>query len=350
MRKNEKEAENKEKFEFSAVTFTPSGIIIPDIVEKRSNRGWVMWGDDNKMPDYLWDNYLKCSNLQTIVNTITDYTMGEGVTVEGVDEKGIEEEIEKMVFDYVLFGGFTMECIRNREGNVVTIKHINIQWVRVSEDFKEAWISPKWGSYTGKDVVKLPLYDPNEKQSHFILYYKGPISRSINPIPMYVSSLKSIAILNNVRNFHLKNLENGFTSSVVISLNNGIIKQREMERIKDEIVKNHTGSSNAGNFILLNAQDKEHAPTILRLNADNFGDLYKALSESSVNDIYTAFRINPVLLGVNIPSGFQAVEYENIFNLYYRTVILPIQNHFKKEFRKVGVVLGFSKFKINWSE
>jgi hypothetical protein len=69
----------KENFEFGSVLYTPSGIGISDIVDKKTNNKWVSWGEDNKLPYILWDNYLKNSTLSSIVNSMVDYIMGEGV-------------------------------------------------------------------------------------------------------------------------------------------------------------------------------------------------------------------------------------------------------------------------------
>ena len=340
----------QENFEFSSVALTPSGPVVPDIMDRKTNKEYVNWGEDNKLPDYLWDNYLKCSNLQAIVNTVVDYVCGDRIVIGNFPYENIEDDIRNAAFDYVLFGGFAFECIRNRVGDIVRVNHIGVSHIRVDEELTTAFIAPRWNQYSSKDITKLPLYNPKEKQDHFVLYFRGNITRGINPVPCYISALKSIEILNNTRNFHLRNLENGFTSSVVISLNNGIIKQRELEKIKEDLEANYTGSSNAGKVIIVNAQDKEHAPTIERLQADNFGDLYKSLSESSVNDIFIAFRINPVLLGTNVSGGFNPVEYQNIFEMYNRTFVRPMQHSIAKVLEKIGIDVKFEKFKIDWVE
>ena len=166
---------------------------------------------------------------------------------------------------------------------------------------------------------------------------------------MYIASLKSIEILNNVKNFHLNNLTNGFTASTIINLNDGTIKTRELSEIKKQLEEKFTGSSNAGKFILMNGGDKEHEATVVRLDADNFGDLYKALTESSENDLFVAFRINPMLVGVNVQTGFSKEEFENAFALYNSTVITPIKNIFIKHFEKLGITISFKDFKINWA-
>ena len=136
------------------------------------------------MPKILWDNYLKCSNLQTIVNAIYDYIVGEGITTNF--SKYITEVIEKCIFDDIVFGGFAVECLRGRSGKIVQINYMNVMNVRVNEDLTTAYLSNKWGSYSGKDIIELPLYNPNETQNHFIYFNRGKITRNINPTPTYI--------------------------------------------------------------------------------------------------------------------------------------------------------------------
>lgn len=334
--------------EMKFATVTPHGIIVPDVVDKKTSKKYINWGEDNKLPNYLWDNYLSCSNLQAIVNTVVDFVIGEGVDTV-FSQKDFADNIQKWVTDYILFGGFTVEALRNRNGDIAQLNYINVMNVRVDEELTTAFLSNNWGSWSGKDIIELPLYKEDEKQPHFIYYFRGNITRNINPIPMYIASLKSIEILNNVKNFHLNNLTNGFTASTIINLNDGTIKTRELAEIKKQLEEKFTGSSNAGKFILMNGGDKDHEATVVRLDADNFGDLYKALSESSENDLYVAFRINPMLVGVNVQTGFSKEEFENAFALYSSTVITPIKNIFIKQFEKLGVPVSFRNFKINWA-
>lgn len=334
--------------EMKFATVTPHGIIVPDVVDKKTSKKYINWGEDNKLPNYLWDNYLSCSNLQAIVNTVVDFVIGEGVDTV-FSQKDFADNIQKWVTDYILFGGFTVEALRNRNGDIAQLNYINVMNVRVDEELTTAFLSNNWGSWSGKDIIELPLYKEDEKQPHFIYYFRGNITRNINPIPMYIASLKSIEILNNVKNFHLNNLTNGFTASTIINLNDGTIKTRELSEIKKQLEEKFTGSSNAGKFILMNGGDKEHEATVVRLDADNFGDLYKALTESSENDLYVAFRINPMLVGVNVQTGFSKEEFENAFALYNSTMITPIKNIFIKQFEKFGVPVSFRNFKINWA-
>lgn len=346
--------ENKEELLKFAIVSNNSGEEVVNVIDKKNSSGrWVSWGAKNNIPRILFDNYLKCSNLQTIVNAIYDYIIGEGIVLNNVTDEERSEKIinviEKCILDDIIFGGFAVEGIRSRMGDIVEVNYVNVMDVRVNEELTTAYISNKWGSYSGKDILELPLYDKAQKQNHFIYFNRGKLTRNINPIPTYIASLKSVEILNATRNFHLNNLKNGFNVSAIINLNNGNIKSKELDEIKNRLEKNFTGSENAGKFMLVNNPDKEHEATVARLNADNFSDLYQALDKSSKDDLYVAFRINPILVGQNVATGFSKEEYEHAYKLFDATVIKSWKNKIKKSFKEVlDLEVDFIPFKIDW--
>ena len=100
--------------------------------------------------------------------------------------------------------------------------------------------------------------------------------------------------------------------------------------------------------MLINNPDKQHSATVERLNADNFSDLYQALDKSSKEDLYVAFRINPILVGQNVATGFSKEEFEQAYKLFDTTVIKSWKNKINKCFNDLGIEVTFNPFKINW--
>lgn len=339
-----------ELIEFSQVKMS-----IPEIIDKKTSKKYINWGDDNKYPNYIWDSYLKCSNLQAIINTLSDYIIGEGVLSDyeyiSDDGENINEVLKKCIFDYILFGGFAIECIRNKQGKIVRLNYQNVMNVRVDEELTTAYLSNSWGSWSGKNVVELPLYDKSEVQDHFLFYYRGHITRNINPIPIWTSALKSVEVLNQTRVYNLNNILNNFNGSVLISLNGTQLKSEEVKEIKRRLEDQYTGAENAGKIVVVNSPNEEGKVDIIRLQPDNASDLYKNLQESSIDDLFVAFRINPILLGKNNSnSGFSKQEFAEAYKLYNKTVINPLQNNIIRALKALGIEIKFNEFKIDWDE
>ena len=151
-----------EKLNLSALNLPTKAI--PSVIDRKSSRGYVNWGKDNKLPQYLFDTYLGCSELQSLVNTISDYILGAGIesnySLESDNGDTLEEVIQKCILDYVLFGGFSVECIRNKVEQVVRVNYVNVMNIRVDEALTTAYISNEWNTWSARDLVTLPLF-PN---------------------------------------------------------------------------------------------------------------------------------------------------------------------------------------------
>lgn len=327
-----------------------------DIVDCGGSRGsFIKWGEDNKFPQFIWDNYLRCSDLQSLVQTTVDYIIGSDILVTKdsslLSQEPLEEIVRRCVFDYILFGGFAVSCVRNNGGDkIVRIKYQNVMNIRVNEELSIAYLCGKWGTYTSKGVVELPLYNPCEEQSQFLLYYRGDITRNINPISIWQSALKSVEVLNNTRLYNLRNIQNNFSANVMISLNGTSIKNKELEDIKRKLSDGYEGADNAGKTLLINNANSDGKVEVVRLDSDKASDLYVQVQNSSIEDLYGAFRINKVLVGKNINTGFSRVEYQDIYAIYKSTVIEPLRKNIIKVFKSIGIGIAFEDIKIDWSE
>lgn len=325
------------------------------IDSKSSGFPYVKWGVDNKLPYDIWNNYLNCSELQSLINTTVDYIIGDGITSSNYahlsdDGDNIDEVVRKCVFDFVLFGGYAVECIRNQRGEIVRVNYQNVMNVRIDEDLTTAYLSPKWNNYSTKNVVTLPLYDTTQQQPHFIYFYRGAITRGIYPVPMWFSGMKSVHTLNETRTYNLRNIQNNFAANVMIALNGTSIKSKELQEIKDKLELGYSGADNAGKTLIINNANADGKVEITRLESDKAADLYKNVQDSATNDLYTAFRINKMLVGQNVQTGFAAQEFENAYALYDATTIRPIRNNIQKQFSKLNISIMFNSLIINWKK
>ena len=165
---------NERSLQFCSL-FKEKSCVTNIIDSKSSGFPYVKWGVDNKLPYDIWDNYLNCSELQSLINTTVDYIIGDGITSSNYahlsdDGDNIDEVVRKCVFDFVLFGGYAVECIRNQRGDIVRVNYQNVMNVRIDEDLTTAYLSPKWNNYSTKNVVTLPLYDASQQQPHIIYF------------------------------------------------------------------------------------------------------------------------------------------------------------------------------------
>lgn len=321
----------------------PRDKYVPSCIEVvRTGGNYVYWGNDNKFSQYLWNLYLKSPILGSIINGTADFIMGNGLTVNGFDKDRISEDgntledtIKKLAIDYLIFGGFAVKVCLNFNHQVADIHWVDIQNIRVNEEETVAYYYPK--GFKRLDLEeKYPIYDSTVEYPTYIFYYKGHISRGHYPIPRYIGALQAIETSTEISKFHLRNIRNNFASSYIVNYNNADFTEEEKAEIKNGLRDNFSGADNAGNFMLAFNESKENAVSIEQIPENEFDKKFEALKESTMKDIFVAFRCSQQLFGFTTEgTAFNSQEFDEAFKLYNKTCVVPMQDDITRAFNKI---------------
>lgn len=328
---------------------------IPNSKEtKIPGKNFVIWGDDNKFPTYLYELYSKVSTLQSVINGTSDFVLGEGLEQDVIinsKSETLSTLISKLVVDYLIFGGFAINIIRNYQGEVSELYYVDFSKVRSNERNDVFYYSDDWSKSYGRVKTSLiPVFNSKDTDiASSLFYYKGNKTRSVYPTPLWNASIESCEIEKKINDFHLNAISNGFSGNYVFQFLNG----EPTDDIRDEIEKNITekfaGSENAGRFLLVFNQDAEHKMELQKIESDNLDEKYQALAKRSREQIFIAFRATPNLFGLPTETtGFNEQEFNEAFKLYNKTTISPIQRIFKETFKKIlNIDINFISFNLN---
>lgn len=338
---------------------------IPQLTEvESSSKGFVLYGDDNLYPQYLYELFLDVSSLKTVIEGTSDYVAGDDAVcnVRGfefeVNRKGMtaRELIQLLARDYLLYGGFAVEVIRNANGDVAELNHLDFRYCR-SDKFGECiWynedFSKKWAR-TSKSIIYPKFVRENRDIPASILYVKNSNSTTY-PIPRYSGALKACEIERHIDEYHLNSLENGFAGSYLINFLNGIPTDEQKKEIEKNLASKFSGSKNAGRLVLNFANGKDNAATLEKLDVEDFGDKYKAAAQRSREQIFTAFQASPVLFGLsNASTGWNDQDFKEAFKLYNKTTVRGIQRVITDSMDKIfGVKESFTikPFTVDWED
>lgn len=327
-------------------------------VKQVKNCKYLKYGTDNLFPQYIYELYTHSGQMSAIIDTMKDYIQGNGIVSnykEIVNRKGdtFDLFIEKLIIDYLLFGGFAFQIIRNKGHEICELNWLDFRYIRVNEDEDLIFYNKEWSN--GR--VQPKVYDRywnGSIQPNSVFYYKGRQTRNQYPEPCYLAALTSLEISTQIPDYHLNNLTNGFHPSAIVNFNNGSnLSEDVMDEIEDKIKEKFTGTKNATKIMLSFNDDTDHATTIERLADEGNVDIYNTLKESTEKDIYTAFRISKLLLGNGEDNtGFSKQSFLESFALYQKTTIQPIQKELEKVINGVlgDGALHFDKFTVDWSE
>ena len=151
-------------------------------------------------------------------------------------------------------------------------------------------------------------------------YYYSPVD--------YQGGLQYCELEEEVANYHLNNIKNGMSPSMLINFNNGVPTEEERYIIENKVAEKFSGSSNAGKFILAFNDNKELAATIEPVQLNDASQQYQFLADEAMRKIMVSHRVtSPMLLGIKDQTGLgnNADELMTASQLFDNIVIRPMQ-------------------------
>ena len=335
----------KQKYEGDIRVVELATYTAPKIIED-SRKDFVMYGEDNNYYQYLIDIFNGSPTNHACINGISEMIFGKGIDALDSSNKPdeyaqmisllSEDVIRKVVYDYYLMGGAAIQVIYGKgRKKIAQIEHIPVETLRAEKVNDEGVIGgyyyfSDWSKYktsdqptrisafgTSKDPIEILFIKPYKAG----YYYYSP--------PAYTGGLQYAELESEVANFHMNNIMNNLSPSMIINMNNGIPDEEQRSLIEKKIADKFTGSSNAGRFILSFNDNNESQATIEPIQLSDAHNQYQFLSTESQEKILVAHRIvSPMLLGVknNTGLGNNADELEKASILMDNMVIRPYQN------------------------
>lgn len=317
-----------------------------DNTEKTINgKDFISWGENNAYPQFLLDCYNNCSTLQSIINGTGDFIVGNNVICNVNDFKDtinkngdtMVDLLNKLANDYLIFGAFAIQIVRNMAGQVAELYWMDINKVRTDKKNEVFFYSEDWAkSYGRVKYITYPKFKPNDDNATSVFYYKNPMSRTIYGQPLWNASVKNVMIDRAITDFQNNEIHNNFMGSKMISFNNGIPDDALKSEIERNLNEKFAGAANAGRFLISFAESKTNAPVVVDLGTNDFASRYVELEKRNTNQLFVAFRAQPILFGLlKENNGFSQDEYLQAFALYNRTVVKPIQIKLIDAFDKI---------------
>lgn len=356
------------EFEMSFAAIDPfyeSNIIEPTEKEIRG-KDFISWGDENNYPDYLFGLYRDVTTLRTICNGIADYVVGEKVYSPFMTSREAEELIHSLALDLAIYGGFALEIHRGLDAKIKKVKYLDIRSVRSDRKNTKFYYSEDWGHTVGRvKYLEFLAFDKDEpyrimengerKVIGTSIYMFKNSHNSVYPSPMYAGNgCWAAEIEKAVVQYNLNSITNGFSGSYIVNMNGGKPEDKIKEEIEENFREKFTGFRNAGRPVLCWNKDKDHQTEIVKVESDDFGDRYEALTKNSKQELFSAFRAHPVIFGMPVDgTGFNDQDFSEGYKLFSKTVVQPMQ---RKICNALDEIFGdtdsvtITPFSIDWTE
>jgi DNA-binding Lrp family transcriptional regulator len=291
------------------VSFIKFADVKVPVMKELPNKGWVMFGEDNKFPNMLLNMFNKSSKHNGIVLGKVNYIVGKGfdnVTQANAYENS-NEILKKLSTDIEVFGGCYIEVQYNELGKIGAYYHVPYHKVRSNKDNTQFFVKD-WESYKKNDEPKVFLaYNPNQdvkmlRNQTQILYYKeyrpGVETYSY---PGYMGALNAIQTDIEISKYHLSTITNGMFASKMISFFEGIPSEEEKREIEKGFKSKFTGSENAGNIVLNFGKDPAKRPQLDDLSSTELDKHFDILAKSIQQELFAGHQVvSPMLFGVRV--------------------------------------------------
>ena len=322
-----------------------SSYTTPEIKEY-NNREWVSYGEDNDYFQFLIDRYNGSPTNNAIINGISELIYGKGLDATDSGRKPEQyaqmkslfkkECLRKATSDFKMMGQCAFQVIYSQDHQMINeVYHMPIETLRAEKCNEDGEIEGYYYAKSWADVnanketpTRIPAFGFSNEGIEILyikpyragFYYYSPVD--------YQGGLQYCELEEEVANYHLNNIKNGMSPSMLINFNNGVPTEEERYIIENKVAEKFSGSSNAGKFILAFNDNKELAASIEPVQLNDASQQYQFLADESMRKIMVSHRVtSPMLLGIKDQSGLgnNADELMTASQLFDNIVIRPMQ-------------------------
>ena len=338
----------------------------PAVVED-NRKQWVAYGKDNNYFQYLIDRYNGSATNNAIINGMTELIYGKGLHATDASRKPEAYAqmmslfkrtcLRKVTFDLKALGQAAFQVIYNKDkSKIVQVAHMPIETLRMEKMNEDGEIT---GYYYSKDwtkirkrgyePVRIPAFGHGAKGEALEIFCIKPYRSGFyyySPVD-YQGGIPYAELEEEVANYHINNIKNGLSPSMLINFNNGVPTEEERELIERRIVQKFSGSSNSGKFILAFNDNKEMAASIEPVQLSDASEQYQFLADESMRKLMVAHRVtSPMLMGIkdNTGLGNNADELKTASLLFHNTVVRPLQEMILDA---IDDILAFNDISLN---
>jgi hypothetical protein len=316
----------------------------PQISEDKK-KDWVNYGQDNNYYQYLIDLYTNSTTNNAIINGVSGMIYGKGL--DALDSSTKTDEyaamrsifhdkcLKKVALDLKLLGEASFQVLY-KDGKVVRAEHFPRQTLRAEKCNEEGEIEAyyyfhDWGKLKPTDKPKrIASFGFGNGKEPEIEIIKKYVSGYDYYCPVdYQGGLAYAELENEVSDYLINDVQNGFSGTKVVNFNNGVPDREKQMQIKNDVMHKLTGSRGEKVIIAFN-NNAESKTTVDDIPLNDAPAHYEYLSNECSNKLMVAHRItSPLLLGIrtgNNGLGNNADEIKTASLLFQNVTIKPYQD------------------------
>jgi hypothetical protein len=330
------------------------------VIQESKRDAWVEFGEDNNYFQFIIDRYVNSTTNSAVINNVSRLIYGRGLSALDANKKPNEyaqmmalfnaDCIRKIVLDRKMFGQFAMQVHYDKaHKKILKAYHIPVNLLRAEKCNKDGEIEGYYYSDNWEDTKKyvpkrIPAFGYSNEQVEILYSKPYAVGMKYYALPDYQGGLPYAKLEEEIADYLINEVQNGFSGRVVINFNNGVPTEEQQQIITGKVNSQLTGPGGKKVIIGFNA-NQESKTTVDQMPVNDAPDLYNSLSEECVKKIMLAHNVtSPLLFGLGSANGFSsnADEIKNASILFDNMVIKPIQDQIIDSFDKILHFNGIS--------
>ena len=314
----------------------------PEIKESKRD-AWVEYGEDNNYYQYLIDRYTNSTTNNAIINNITRLVYGKGLSAVDASRKPNEyaqmmalfskECVRHMVSDLKMLGQCAVQVIYSKDRKKISkVYHVPVQLLRAEKcnekgEVEAYYYCDNWQDLRNFTPKRIPAFGYSNEPIEIMFIRPYSVGMKYYSYVDYHGALPYAQLEENISNYLINEVNNGFSGRAVINFNNGVPSEEQQLMIKQQVLNQLTGTKGEKVIIAFN-NNQDSKTTVDSMPVNDAPDLYNTLSEECLRKIMLGHNVtSPLLFGVASTNGFSsnADELQNSFVLFDNMVIRPMQ-------------------------
>jgi hypothetical protein len=309
---------------------------------------------DNLYPQKVLAIRDRSNSLSSATKTFSDFITGDGWSDENLNSLEVNSEGQNMydilrsISNQKSCLGFSLHFNFNIQGIITEINEIDFEDIRVTKDNKLEY-NQDWSRYNKNKSIIYNRFSPDpviikkeiiesggiEDYEGQVLYWTG--TNKIYPLASFDAALDSGQYQAEKELFKLRNIQNDFTASGLLTYPITLNNMKEWSDVKEKIKQKGVGSDNAGRIILMGVSpdsetNRKFWEPFERQNSD---DLFVNQNKDSKEVIFSVLRQPQILGGIKPDGGWpNQQELEDAF-VYYNSIVEQDRKEVEKQIKKI---------------
>lgn len=269
-----------------------------------------------------------------------------------------DDFIRCLALDYVLYGSYAFQIIRNKDGRTFSYYHQPISSVRCSPRDEEGnitsyWLCQDWTAVGKYPPIEIPRFGFQEEETiksgkpYLFVYETYTPDLDYYTTPKYVGALKAIMTELELIRYDLRSVKNNFSANGFLVLPR-IESDEERRELLNNIKNSFVGADNANSLVITFSNGDENDSNVakfVKIDKDsNNVNLFSESNARNIDRIVTAHRIPSKAL-IGMPSdgaslGGDGNQLNVSWNLFNKTVATEYRNAILTTINKMFAMNG----------